>query len=106
LYFFGLDYPGFAGILDIDSGEEIIFADDIDIEDIIWMGVQPSVKDLSAKVGVDKTQPFNKLSEVLAKAKSQNRKIHFLPPYRAENKILLESLIRNSSIKTKSRSIN
>jgi Xaa-Pro aminopeptidase len=93
LYFFGLDYPGFAGILDIDGGEEIIFADDIDIEDIIWMGIQPSVKDLSAKVGVDKTQPFNKLADVLAKAKSQNRQIHFLPPYRAENKILLESLI-------------
>ena len=40
LYFFGLDFPGLAGIMDVESGEEIIFGNDVDIEDIIWMGPQ------------------------------------------------------------------
>lgn len=43
LYFFGLDEPRYAAILDLDSGEETVFADDVEIGDIIWMGPQPSV---------------------------------------------------------------
>jgi hypothetical protein len=46
LYFFGLDIPGFAGLIDFDSGKEWIFGNDFDLDDIIWMGPQPTVKDL------------------------------------------------------------
>ena len=49
-YFFGLDIPNMAGIIDFDEGRQIIFANDIDIEDVIWMGPQPAVKDLASKV--------------------------------------------------------
>ena len=45
LYYFGIDKPDFAAIIDIESGEEIIFGNDVDIDDIIWMGPQPSVAD-------------------------------------------------------------
>ncbi len=38
LYFFGLDMPGFAGVLDADSGKEYLFGNDVDMDDIIWMG--------------------------------------------------------------------
>ena len=38
LYFFGLNQPGFAGVIDIDSGDEYIFGKDVDMADIIWMG--------------------------------------------------------------------
>ena len=51
LYFFGLNQPGFAGVIDIDSGDEYIFGNDVDMDDIIWMGPQPSVKDMAARVG-------------------------------------------------------
>ena len=47
LYFFGLDEPLMAAILDIDSGAETLFADDVEIDDIIWMGPQPSSEGLS-----------------------------------------------------------
>ena len=47
LYFFGLNQPGFAGVIDIDSGDEYIFGNDVDMDDIIWMGPQPSVKDMA-----------------------------------------------------------
>ncbi len=93
LYFFGLNHPGFAGILDIDNDKDYIFGNDVDIDDIIWMGPQPLLKEQALKAGVENTAPFNKLEEFLKDALSKNRKIHFLPPYRAENKIYLMNIL-------------
>lgn len=93
LYFFGLDHPGFAGVCDIDNNKDYIFGNDVDIDDIIWMGPQPSVKDQSAQVGVELTAPFSDLNKFIADAMAAGRKIHFIPVYRAENKILLEDLV-------------
>lgn len=81
LYFFGHSHPGYAGVIDADSNEEYFFGNDVDMDDIIWMGPQPSVKELAERVGVQKSLPFAQLKEVIGKAISQRRKIHFLPPY-------------------------
>ena len=43
LYFWGVDEPGFAAVLDLDSASECLYGNDVDIDDIIWMGPQPSV---------------------------------------------------------------
>ena len=101
LYFFGQSHPGYAGVLDVEAGEDIFFGNDVDIDDIIWMGPQPSIKDLAAQVGVQKSMPFCKLKEVVGQAIAQGRKIHFLPPYRYDNMMLLEELtgIRASMVK-------
>lgn len=93
LYFFGLNLPGFAGVLDIDSGEEYLFGNDVDMDDIIWMGPQPSVMHMAATVGVEKTAPFARLGDCLREAIARGRKIHFLPPYRFRNMMLLEELL-------------
>lgn len=93
LYFFGLNQPSFAGVIDIDSGDEYIFGNDVDMDDIIWMGPQPSVKDMAARVGVSKTAPFARLADCMKTAISQGRRIHFLPPYRFRNMLLLEELL-------------
>jgi len=93
LYFFGLDYPKMAGIIDIDNDEEYIFGDDVSLDDIIWMGPQPTTGELAAQVGVKNTLPWSGLRQKTAEAFDLGRKIHFLPPYRAENKLLLESLL-------------
>ena len=93
LYFFGLNQPGFAGVIDIDSGDEYIFGNDVDMDDIIWMGPQPSVKDMAARVGVSKTAPFARLADCMKTAISQGRRIHFLPPYHFRNMLLLEELL-------------
>jgi Xaa-Pro aminopeptidase len=92
LYFFGLDFQGLAAIIDVESGEEIIFGDDADIEDIIWMGPQDSMAEKAARSGVGKTLPFIDIFETIRKAIQLGRRVHFLPPYRAENKILLKEL--------------
>ncbi len=82
LYFFGLDYPGLAGIIDADEGKDVVFGDDVTIEDIIWMGSQPFLKDRAVKVGVDETKSSSDLEETLMKAIRMGRRVHFLPPYR------------------------
>jgi Xaa-Pro aminopeptidase len=102
LYFFGIDLPGFAGLMDFDSGKDKIFANDYDMDDIIWMGPQPKVKDLALKCGVTDTVPFSKLEEVISDALSKKRSIHFLPPYRGETKMTLGRLLKENPCQMKS----
>lgn len=93
LYYFGLDMPGMAGIIDIEDGRDCLYANDVDIDDIIWMGPQPSVRELGEKVGVLSTHPLNELDSAIRRAIKYNRPIHYLPPYRAENMLQLEQLL-------------
>jgi len=93
LYFFGLDLPGLVGVIDIEDGKDCIYGNNVDIDDIIWMGPQPSISELAAKVGVLSTHPLKDLSSTLHRAIKQGRKIHFTAPYRAENIISLEHLL-------------
>jgi len=93
LYYFGLDHPGMAGVIDADSGEDWIFGNDVDIDDIIWMGELPSVSELAAGAGIRHTAPYAGLAPMLKRAADTGRKIHFLPPYRGETSIELEKLL-------------
>lgn len=101
LYYFGLDLPAFAGLMDFDTGKDWIFGKDVDIDDIIWMGPQPTVKELALGCGVANTAPFDKLESVIGDALSKKRKVHFLPPYRGENKMTLGALLRENPCKMK-----
>ncbi len=96
LYFFGLDHPGFAGIIDIDNDKDYIFGNDFDIEDIIWMGVQPKVADMAGEAGVTNTSPMSELGAFLSNATGKGQKIHFLPPYRGTTVIQLSELLGKS----------
>jgi Xaa-Pro aminopeptidase len=101
LYFFGIDMPGFAGLMDFDSGKDKIFSNDFEIDDIIWMGPQPKVRDLALKCGITDTAPMQKLEETVKDAISKKRKIHFLPPYRGESKMILGSLLKENPCQMK-----
>lgn len=92
-YFFGINHSNFAGIIDFDNNKDIIFGNDVSLDDIIWMGPQPSVSEQATEVGVSNTNEFKKLHDYITDAKAKGRKIHFLPPYRAENKIILQELL-------------
>jgi Xaa-Pro aminopeptidase len=92
LYFFGIDKPGKAGVLDTESGQVILFGNDVDLEDIIWMGPQESMASMARKAGVENSAPMDHLAVVLSEAIRQGRKIHFLPPYRTENAVFLQRL--------------
>jgi Xaa-Pro aminopeptidase len=91
LYYFGQHREGLVGVIDIDNDVEMLLGDDIDVEDIVWMGYTPSVADLAAEVGVTKTAPMAELKDICDKAKG--RAIHFLPPYRFDTKIQIMDLL-------------
>ena len=93
LYYFGQHRDGLVGIIDIDNDSEMLIGDDIDIEDIVWMGFVDSVSDLAAQVGVTKTAPMKELKIICNEALRQKRPIHFLPPYRFDTKIQIMDLL-------------
>jgi Xaa-Pro aminopeptidase len=85
LYFFGLDCPGLVAVIDVDQDIECVFGDDLTVDDIIWTGPQPSLKEQCQSIGVAETAPLAQLPATLKKAVQQDRKIHFLPQYHPEN---------------------
>lgn len=93
LYFFGLDHPGYAGVIDLDEGKDYIFGNDVDMDDIIWMGFQPSVKEQAAKVGIAHTANLSEFEKYIKNAVAKGRKIHYNPPYRSDNILKLEDLL-------------
>jgi Xaa-Pro aminopeptidase len=93
LYFFGINKPGFYGVCDAVSGTDTLYGDDLTIEDIIWMGDQPSVRDLASQVAVNSTVPLANLAVDLQAAIQGGRKVHILPPYRGDHLIKLAALL-------------
>ncbi|MFK7774950.1 MAG: aminopeptidase P family protein [Saprospiraceae bacterium] len=90
LYYLGIDVAHVAAIIDVDENKTILFGKDLSVEYIVWMGVQPTMRELADKSGVEECQNYNNISTFLKDAKSKGREIHFLPPYRAENMLKME----------------
>jgi len=91
LYFFGLDQPGLAAALDLDEGQDIVYGEDTGLEDVIWTGFLPTLKERAGSAGIKQTAPLEKLREKLNAAVAGKRTVHYLPPYRAETISKLES---------------
>lgn len=89
LYYFGINTASLAAVIDADSGEEIIFGNELTIEDIVWTGPLPSLGEMAAEVGITKTQPYVQIETIIRNAVTGGRQVHFTPPYRPENKIKL-----------------
>lgn len=92
-YLFGLNSPALFGVLDTESGEEMLFGDDFTVDDIIWMGPQPTLREQGEGVGITSCHAMSKLAEVVSLAIRQGRKVHYLPPYRGETKLQLSELL-------------
>ena len=101
LYFWGIDEPWFAAVLDLDSAEECLYGNDVDIDDIIWMGPQPSVASKGALVGCPATAPLAEFDKAVAAAVAAGRQVHFLPPARYYNQMKLAELtgLSNASVR-------
>ena len=98
LYFMGLDEPLMAATLDIETGKEVLYADDVDIDDIIWMGPQPSVRSKADAVGVEKNLPYAELDKVIDIARRSGRPIHYINPSRYFNTLKLMELMGTKKV--------
>lgn len=93
LYYFGLNDPGLVATIDLDSDEEILFGYDYTVDDIVWMGPQPSLQERAEQVGIEQAQPLEKLADRLQSALKRGQKVHLLPQYRAENVLKIRRLL-------------
>ena len=82
LYFFGVDQADLFGLIDIDNDEDIIYGNEFNIYDIIWMGQQTTIRDKAAMAGINKTEPMKNLALKISYAVKKGARIHYLPQYR------------------------
>jgi Xaa-Pro aminopeptidase len=98
LYYFGLNVDGLAAIIDIDNSETIIFGNEKTIDDIVWTGSLPTVKEMAAAVDVHKSLPYQDIAKHISNGINSKRKLHFTPQYRADNKVKLQQWLNISPL--------
>ncbi len=93
LYFAGLNAPDLCCIIDIDNQKEYLFGDELTIDDIIWMGNLPSLKERAESVGIHAVLPSAELAGMIGSALKSGREIHYLKPSRYRNQLILSELL-------------
>jgi Xaa-Pro aminopeptidase len=96
LYYFGLDIPSIHAVIDIDNDQEIIFGNELTIDDIVWTGPREPLVDKAAKVGVSQVMPLAAMDGFFKSILGQKQQVHFLPPYRAEHTLKLQEWLQVS----------
>jgi len=61
---------------------------------VIWEGEVPKLRDRALDAGVARTAPLAKVRETIAAAARKGRRVHYLPPYRAETRARLADWLR------------
>jgi Xaa-Pro aminopeptidase len=92
-YYFGLDQPELAAVIDVDAGTATIFGDELTIDHIVWMGDLPTIADRAEQVGVSDTRPRAEVARVIADVRAAGRDVRYLPPYRADTTLWLADLL-------------
>ncbi len=101
LYYCGNDVAGLNLVMDTESGECILFGDELSMEDIVWTGPLPTLDFLATASGIQSVKPAARLRDVIEKAQTSNRNIHYTLPYRGESFISLSQLLGKSLEETK-----
>jgi Xaa-Pro aminopeptidase len=93
LYYFAVDLPGLAALIDVDGNTETLFGDDLTVADIVWTGPQPTIADQAKAAAVASIAAMAELEKRVADAIAQGRRVHFLKPYRAEHTLKITALL-------------
>lgn len=96
LYYVGLDIASIHAVIDIDNNEEIIFGNELTIDDIIWTGPKEALSDKAAEIGVVQVKPLSAIDGYLKGILGKKQEVHFLPPYRAEHTLKLQEWLQIS----------
>lgn len=91
LYFFGLDKAGLTGVIDIDNDQELVYGNELTMDEVVWTGPLPSLAEQASLVGITTVHPVDALAHAIVAANGAGRTIHFLPPYRPENSLKLSA---------------
>lgn len=97
LYYVGIDRPDLAVVLDTITGETILFGDNFTLDMIVWLGALPTLESLAENSGIVHVKATADLSDYLSDELNQGRRVHILPPYRAENMLFINDFIKKSN---------
>jgi len=92
LYYLGVDRPGLAATIDVNSGNTTIFGTNPTIDDIVWTGPQKLLEDFAAESGVTDARPYSELNEHISSGIAEGEIYHFIPPYRYKHTIQLAEI--------------
>ena len=84
LYYFGFAQSGLAGIIDVDSGKSILVGNDADMEDVIWIGPQPTMAERIRQIGAEESLPMDDLKKWLS-----GKPVQYLPQHHADRLFFL-----------------
>ncbi|MEM6327307.1 MAG: aminopeptidase P family protein [Bacteroidota bacterium] len=93
LYYSGLDAPGLVLAIDADSGETTLYGREATMEDRVWDGDVPSVRERADAAAIEHTGPPDDLTEAVRAAQAAGREVHVLPPYRGAQRLRLGALL-------------
>lgn len=89
LYYFGLDMPGLAGMIDCENDVEVIYGSDPTLEDVIWVGKQEPLQEKASRAGISIVKPLERLDGDVFRVIAHSREVHYLPPYREQRRLQL-----------------
>lgn len=93
LYFVGIDLPDLFVVVDCNTGDEILFGRELEINDIIWSGEVPSLEALAESAGIASVRSIDTLGAYL---KQYSGDIHYVAPYQDGITITISSLLGKS----------
>ncbi len=91
LYYFGFSHPGLAGMIDAEEDLSILVGQDADMEEVVWMGPQPTMAERIQSIGAEKSISPNALPDFL-----RGKEVKYLPPYHADRILYLKDLLGKS----------
>jgi Xaa-Pro aminopeptidase len=103
LYYFGLDQPDLAAVIDVEAGTSTIFGNELTIDDIVWMGDLPTLSARAERVGVTDTLPMAAWKDFVHEAETSGRPVRFLPPYRAATTLMLSETLKIAPAEVRSQ---
>lgn len=96
LYYFGFAQPNLSGIIDTDSGKSILVGNDLDMEDVIWMGPQPAMAERIQQIGADQHINSDALQGWL-----KGKNVHYLPQHHADRTFYLAEVLGKTTDEVK-----
>jgi len=82
LYFSGLATPNLAVLIDCDSGQSTLLADEPHPDDIVWTGPTPERSAVAASAGLEHHGSLSQLNTLLDSHRRLGRTVHQLPTAR------------------------
>lgn len=94
LYYTGIDHiPDLYFLINLDTDEEILFGNNTTAEQKVWVGATEKLESYVEQSGFKTVKPLKEIDTYLKTQLDKGRQVHYLPPYRFEQKIALSDLL-------------